>query len=131
MEAALYTLLSTDASVTAVIGSGASARAYPLLLPQNGTLPAVTYQRVSTPRILTASLGGQNARVKCRMQMDCWARTFAQARTLADAVRTAMLGATTFTALALDEQSLYEPGEREDGLHFYRISTDYSCWYLE
>ena len=47
------------------------------------------------------------------------------------AVRTAMLGATTFTALALDEQSLYEPGEREDGLHFYRISTDYSCWYLE
>ena len=126
MEAALHAVLSADAGVTALVGSGASARIYPLLMQQSSAHPAVTYQRISAPRIETASLSGQNARVRCRMQLDCWARTFAQALSLSDAVRTAMLGASTFTALALDERHTYE-----DDTSIYRISADYSCWYLE
>lgn len=126
MEAALHAVLSADAGVTALVGSGASARIYPLLMQQSSAHPAVTYQRISAPRVETASLSGQNARVRCRMQLDCWARTFAQALSLSDAVRAAMLGASTFTALALDERHTYE-----DDTSIYRISADYSCWYLE
>ena len=126
MEAALHTLLSTDVGVGAIVGLSASARIYPLLMPQGGALPAVTYQRISTPRIDTASLLGNNARVRCRMQVDCWASTFAQAKALADAVRAAMTASSTFTALAVDERHTYE-----DDTRIYRASADYSCWYLD
>jgi hypothetical protein len=131
MESDLNALLRADAGVGAIVGAGSAARVYPIILPQAGTFPAVTYQRISTPRIVTATLGGQNARVKCRMQLDCWAETFAQAKALAAAVRSAMLGAATFTAIALDERDMYEAGDSSDGLTLYRTSVDYSCWYLE
>lgn len=126
MEADLHALLSADPSIGAIVGLAGSARIYPLLMPQGGALPAVTYQRISTPRIDTASMLGHNARVRCRMQVDCWAPTFAQAKALSDAVRAAMATATTFTALAVDERHTYE-----DDTRIYRASADYSCWYLE
>ncbi|MGE0294967.1 MAG: DUF3168 domain-containing protein [Hyphomonadaceae bacterium] len=131
MEDSLNAALREDAAVGAIVGAGASARVYPLVLPQSVNLPAVTYQRISTPRVVTTTLSGPNARVNCRMQVDCWAGTFAQAKALSSAVRAALLSADSFTAIAIDNRDLYEPGDRADGLSIFRSSADYSCWYLE
>lgn len=124
MEADLYSALANDATVGGLVGIGSSARVYPMILPQGSVLPAVTYQVVDKPRIDTASLSGHNSRIRARVQVDCWATTYAQAKSLATATRNALLSA--FTALNLDDRDLYE-----DDTHIYRVSADFSVWYLE
>lgn len=127
MEQVIYTALANSAAIGALVGgTGANARVYPLLMPQGSSLPAVTYFRVSTDRIATASLSGHNARVNARVQIDCWADTYANSKSLASAVKSVMLSATTFTALSVSERDLYEPDTE-----VYRVSADFSVWYLE
>lgn len=127
MEQALYTVLSSDGAIGALVGgTGANARVYPILLPQGADIPAVTYFRVSTDRISTASLAGHNARVNARAQIDCWADTYAKSKSLAAAVKAAVLSSSTFTALSLSEFDTYEPDTE-----VYRVSADFSIWYLE
>lgn len=127
MEADLYSAMANDATVGGLVGgTGSSARVYPMILPQGSVLPAVTYQVIDKPRIDTASLSGHNARVRARVQVDCWAGTYAQVKSLADATRNALLTASAFTALNLDDRDLYE-----DDTHIYRVSADFSVWYLE
>lgn len=119
--------MANDATVGGLVGgTGSSARVYPMILPQGSVLPAVTYQVIDKPRIDTASLSGHNARVRARVQVDCWAGTYAQVKSLADATRNALLTASAFTALNLDDRDLYE-----DDTHIYRVSADFSVWYLE
>ena len=46
IEAGLYAHLVGSAGVTALVAT----RVYPLLVPQDATLPAIAYQRISGPR---------------------------------------------------------------------------------
>lgn len=46
VEQAIYNILSNDADVIAVVGS----KIYPSFVPQDKTLPAITYERVGTER---------------------------------------------------------------------------------
>lgn len=125
VESDLYTALSIDASVGAIVGgTGDGARIYPMLRPQGAALPAVTYQLIDRPRIDTASLRGNNAKVRSRVQVDCWAESYAVAKSLAAAVKNAVLAA--LTALSIDERDLYE-----DDTGIYRVSSDFSIWHLE
>ena len=125
LEGDLYSALSTNAAVGAIVGgTGQSARIYPMLRPQGAALPAVTYQLIDRPRIDTASLTGNNAKVRSRMQIDCWAESYSAAKDLAAAVKNAVNSA--LTALNIDERDLYE-----DDTGIYRISSDFSIWHLE
>lgn len=72
----LFARLSTHTS--------AGNRVYPLLLPQQATFPAVTYQQVSAVR--THAMGGDSPIVRVRMQVNSWGSTYATARTLAGEV---------------------------------------------
>ena len=81
IEAALVAYIKTVAEITGLIGSGSSARIYPLKLPQNPAYPAVTYQVISSPRHHDIEVAYP------RIQYTSFARTYGQAKELADLLR--------------------------------------------
>lgn len=127
LEQAVFNRLSTYASLMALV----STRIYPLALPQNGTYPAVTYFRVSSPRIRTF---GTNLGASTRLQVSCWARSYLAAKGVADQVIAALdgfsgtlggVGGVPVLALDLDnETDIYEP---ETGL--YHVPLDFTIWH--
>ena len=84
-EGAIRAAILASAPVAAMVGT----RVYPMMLPQAPTFPAIVYQRISTvPDMLVDGPGF----APIRMQLSMWATTFDGARTLADAVVTALHG---------------------------------------
>lgn len=107
-EEGLYSYLSTYPGLVPLIGT----RIYPLLLPQDPVLPAVTYQRISTPRMHAFE---RSFLPHPRFQFDCWATTFPAARAVAEQVKLALdvymgaMGAETVQASILDgDRDIYE-----------------------
>jgi len=69
-------------------GTSAGTRVYPLVLPQNPVLPAVTYRVLSTT---ATHLFGTDADVEAvRVQVDCWATSYSAVRALAAEVSAAL-----------------------------------------
>lgn len=104
----------------------AGGRVYPLTLPQGTTMPALVYQQVSGGRL--RSHGGSFGRP--RWQIDCWASTYAEARTLAgevesclEAYRGAMGGEQVKISFVENEHDAYEPEAR-----LYRVIVDVIVW---
>lgn len=118
LEPKIVTLLAGNAGISALV----STRIYPVLIPQDGTLPAVTYQRVSGGQI--NSTDGFTALENPRIQIDCMATTYAGAKAVAAAVFSAMEGSTTFDALLISDTDIYE-----DEVECYRVSMDFSVWH--
>ena len=81
IEAALASYIKLVEEITAIIGTGDSARIYPLALPQNPTYPAVTYQVISSPRHHDLDIAYP------RIQYTAFARTYGQAKELAGYLR--------------------------------------------
>ena len=74
---AIYARLVAHAGTTALVGT----RVYPLRLPQGPTYPAIRYQVISAPR--EHAMGADTGTVHARVQVDCWATTYAGAKALA------------------------------------------------
>lgn len=68
--------------------TSAGSRVYPLLLPQDPTLPAVTYQQISSTRM--RAMGNDGPMTRARIQLNSWGSSYAEARTLAEEVETAL-----------------------------------------
>ena len=88
-------------------------RLYPLLLPQKVELPAVTYQRISTPRLHEFE---QSFMPHPRFQFNCWAESFPRAKDVAAQVLAALdvyigsMGDETVRASIIDgERDMYDP----------------------
>jgi hypothetical protein len=66
-----------------------TTRCYPIVIPTESQLPALTFQIVGS-----ASNQGQTTHgmQRIRLQIDCWSLTYLEAVTLRDAVSTAMDG---------------------------------------
>lgn len=92
LETALYAFLGQQGAISALVG----ARIYPLLLPQNPTMPALTYQIIST--VPDYVLAGPSGLVAKRVQINCWASRewampgYTTAQNVATAVRKALDG---------------------------------------
>lgn len=111
------------ADVLAALGgtAGAGTRVYALHVPQKGAAyPAIVYQVISDSP--TTSLAGSRKPDRVRVQVDCWAATYAAARSLHAEVRTKMEGAA-FQGMLADVRDDFEP---DVGL--YRVSADFFCW---
>ena len=67
IEEAVYSRLTATGAVTALVGSGSAARIYPNKIPQEATLPAVAYQRVSTRRVKAHAAPTGLARVRVQV----------------------------------------------------------------
>lgn len=72
----------------------ADDRVYAKKLPQNPTLPALTYLRVAA--VPEYSHSGYSHLTNARFQVSCWAETYATVRQLAAQVRTALDGYSGF-----------------------------------
>ena len=60
-----------------------------------------------------------------RLQVDCWAKTYAEARNLATQVRVAMsTGSAAFRGLCINEMD----GPVEAGLDLYHVIVEFSLW---
>lgn len=104
--------------------TSAGSRVYPLLLPQDATFPAVTYQQIS--RTQEHAYGVEAGVLSVRVQVDSWAESYAAARSLADEVAAALsryngtINGVTVRDIVLDnERELYE----ETGIR--RVWQDY------
>ena len=112
-----------------IVARLAPAAVYPLVLPQDPTLPAVTYRVISTIR--QHAFGADSSIIETRVQVDSWGKTYTEARALGDEVITALsrfsgtVSGVVVHDIALDnEQELFE-----DDTDTRRISQDYIVFY--
>jgi hypothetical protein len=131
LDEGLYTYLSTFAGLTALV----STRVYAFKLPQGATLPAVTFQRISSARSLTHDTSGAgNDLARPRFQIDAWATTYSSAKAISDQIRAALngkrgtiaTGVSINAALVEDERPAFEPET-----NIYQISCDYFIWHAD
>ena len=136
IEKAIRTYLLAQSSISSIIGSGDSARIYPLRLPQAATFPALTYQRISGDRV--RNLGGPTGTAMSRIQFDAWdqedaAGGYSSVKTLADVVRRAIDGVEgTMGDVAV--QQVYFENDRdayEEGPRLWRAGFDLVVVYRE
>ena len=127
IEEALFYKLANDTAVKALVAS----RVYPVLMPQDVTLPCLTYQRISTPRLHTHDKAGGTAHP--RFQITVWDDNPKDVATLANAVRTCLDGfkGTVSTVviqaiLSDDDNDGYDP----ESQIFWR-NLDFFIWHEE
>lgn len=116
VEQQVESVLKNDAGVTAVV----AGRIYPVLMPQNIALPAITYQRIATTP--ENGLAGHLGIDQVRMQVDSWSTKYSEVKDAAAAVRAA-LALTPLFALCIMELDDYEPATQT-----YRVIQDYQIW---
>ena len=102
-------------------------RIYPMLMPQNPTLPAIVYQKISGPRSYSHS-GDQNLTFT-RYQFSCWAHTYAGAKALAAQLRDCLSGrkyGVIRASFCVNELDDYDPISKD-----FRIIVDFHFWVAE
>ena len=127
VETALYTILSSDAGVSALVG----ARIYPVVIPQDVSLPAVAYQRISAARVY--SHDGPSCLARPRFQFSCTAESYGAARAVVNAVRTALDGyndtANGVRIMAAFSQNEFDGFTDVDDL--WTVYLDFFVWHVE
>lgn len=134
--------LAVKARLTAHAGTSAlvASRVYPLRLPQGPTYPAVRYQLIGAPRThLMGDDPDASIGVHARVQVDCYADTYAGAHELAEQVRLALSrwsgtsgGVAVEVVFLEDERDMDEPTikhESEEGV--YRVMMDLIAHYQD
>lgn len=111
--------MSILTDIKTAVGALVSGRCYPLNAPEKPTAPyAVYFQVANAPEVtMETAIPIENTRV----QVDVYAKTYAEAQTLAGATRTAMMG---LGAVPLLHADLFE-----QEVKLYRVVQDFSIWF--
>jgi hypothetical protein len=117
IEQDLRTALIGYAPLTAIVGQNIAA----LVVPESAASPYVTYQTISGQRESTMSQPG--TRINARIQLSCFAATYAQAKAIAQAVQSAVESSLLFASVFLGYQDLYDPETKQR-----YVVIDYSLW---
>jgi hypothetical protein len=135
IDDSMYTYLSTFAGLTALV----SKRVYPIVMPLNCILPAVSYQRISTER--THAFQADATLASATYQVSSWAKTdtvrkgYSHTQLVSTQVRTALQnfsgalgsgGVTVSAVLLIGELSDYDTSTET-----YAIHQDFEVWYQE
>lgn len=108
LEDALYTYLSGDADIAALVGD----RIYPARLREGTELPAISYQRVSADRVNDHNpYGEMNAWTRARIQVNCYSPSFSESVAIGEAVLAALSGYSDSiigSSFAVNEFDSYE-----------------------
>ena len=116
LESKLYTALTGSTLITTLMAT----RVYPLKAPDKVKYPYAVYTRVSGGQI--NGLDGYLTIEQPRIQIDVYSTAYTQAKTLAENVHTVIDVTTTFRAILISDNDLFE-----DELDSYRVSMDFSC----
>jgi hypothetical protein len=121
-EQALFSYLSNHAGLKALVNT----RVYPITMPQNPTLPAVTYQKISG---VVDYVMDDTSIKRPRFQFDAWATSYSSARAVGEQIKSALNrytgtmggagGVAVIGTWIENETDLFEP---DTGL--YRVSID-------
>ncbi len=122
LENKIYTALSGSTKIT--VTSSVSTRIYPLIVPQESAFPVITYTRISGGK--QNDLFGYSNLENPRIQIDCWAKTYKEVKTIANNVHDVMYAVTTFYAIQISDMDLYD-----HEVELYRESMDFSIWNRE
>lgn len=126
IEETLYTRLSGFAGLTALVG----VRVYPNRMPQDVTLPAVSYRRVASGR--ERAMGANPGIVRARFQVDAWAATYAAARNVREQIRLALERWNTTTGTTVDDVFVESDIDLyEDDTKIHHLSMDFEVIYRE
>jgi hypothetical protein len=125
IEEALYTLIQSEASITALVGT----RVYPIRMAQNPTYPTLVYSLVSTRNL--ELLSGDGGMYWPRYQIDSYARTYRAAKRLARTVRLALTGYSgTVGSIDICRIGLSnEVDDFEPVAGIYHVATDFIVQY--
>ena len=126
IEAAIRSILINDATVKAI-----TTRCYPVALPQSPTYPLILYTKITGMR--DHHLQGPSGHAHPRFQIEAWAKTYTEAKTLADAIREALDGYSG-TAAGTKLGSCLIESERDDyqnEIDVHRVIQDYFTWHEE
>jgi len=126
VEEALYSLLSGNAGVEALVGTRISA----INKAENTALPAITYHRVTSQRF--SAMRADSGIVKGRFQIDAWAETYDVAVIVKEAVRAAVQRYSTTSSITIfDIFFLSEIDFYEEDTQQYHIAVDIEINYIE
>ncbi|MGV8944663.1 tail completion protein gp17 [Thermomonas sp.] len=111
----IFTMLSTDAACTALLGTGSASRVYPFgEAPADVPRPYVTWFVVGG--FAHSTLADKPAADEMTVQVDCWADTAASAKAVAMAVRDSLE--------TIGDLTNYNPSDRDPETKRYRMSFD-------
>lgn len=125
MEASLFSYLSTNAGITALVVK----RVYPGIIPQSGVQPCIVYNKQSRTRQQTFC--GTSNLLLTRLEIDCYADTYIQSVALANAVTAALqdfsgdMAGTDVPKIFLENE--IDLSDIEPGL--YRQSQTWAMWH--
>ena len=122
-EQILYDLLRHDAAVSASLGD----RIFPVRLPDEVILPAMTYLKASCIRY--ASHGGPSKLASSRFQLDCYSADYLEAKRLALAAVAALHGKKGGDVLAAFNENETDSFSPDNGI--YRVTADVLIWHKE
>jgi len=125
VDAGLVALLLRDSSVRSLV----SNRIYPMVLPQQGTLPAITYQMISHGRTRLAR--GRGTCPYAVVQLSCWGRQYSVAAQVANTVDLALdgyIGNVVVTTDTLRMLSVFVIGrapfyDKDDNIHWHTLDV--------
>jgi len=120
MEADLIAHLLADAGVSALVGT----RIYPSLASQNAAAPYVVLRRVST--VGKRGTGGPAGLDRARIQIESYADTYGEAKSLAVAIRTALDG-TAITNIRLSQFET-EHDDFDEAAELHRTISEFFTW---
>jgi hypothetical protein len=128
MEEAIIARLLGESGVAAIV----TTRIFPGSRPQGSALPAIVLNRISGGPEYADD--GEVGLEQARIQIDCWAATYGEAKLLARAVTACLsavegtVGATVFQSIELDiERDLREGGSAAAD-YPYRTALDFLIW---
>lgn len=116
IDSDVYAVMSGDAGVTAILGSGSAIRLFPSVIAQGVAMPAAAYAIQTEP---VAGIGGVVLANQSRVVVECWAEGIAQAKSLADAIVAA------FAAEVVPLASRDGRFDVEVGLHVESVEFDW------
>lgn len=133
IETALYSRLTGDAGVFAIIG----ARMFPHRVPQQSNqFPCIVYDRTSGEHI--RSLAGSSGAAWPRYQLQCWALSYSEAKALGEAVRSALdgfsgtVGTVVINSCLLEDDSdTVEIPPGKDEQRRWAVEQVYKIWHVE
>ena len=124
LETEIYTRLKDFSGMSSLV----STRIYPVVIPQNSSLPAVCFQRISSAPV--SNFGSDPGAARTRVQVTIIAEKFAEStgavpvRDLVVAALKRYRGGTIQDCFLDNEQHDFESEPR-----FYRIILDFFFWH--